>query len=165
MNLEKQFSNEDLRKTIPDGINEYDEYKNEEKTFKKEIEKKKEENEMVTEARHRMKPFIEEAIRTGKLRFFGSHGHLGYNDDKYWGHYIFPTEEGVNVVVYFQKNIKGDPMDIEGERGESFSVEFRLDEILRKKIADQIETELKESGDPYNELGETLEIINRGLGK
>ena len=136
-------------------------------------------NRLIIEASKNMKPFIEGAIEDGKLEIFGSHGHLGYKDDKFWGHYISPTKDGVRVTVYLKDEIKGDPMNIDGERGRPFFVDIPLDKKFRQKMLEKIIKEMQENekrieteknaslasslSEYLNEADETVKILESGL--
>lgn len=62
------------------------------------------------------------------------HGHLGFESKNFWGHYIFPTKSGFKVTVYEQSQINGNPLDIEGTRGESFQLEVNLSQREKVKV-------------------------------
>jgi hypothetical protein len=48
------------------------------------------------------------------------HGHLGFSDENFVGHYIYPTESGFVVSVFNRDEFK------EESRGDSFAVEINL---------------------------------------
>jgi hypothetical protein len=120
------------------------------------------------EALLKIKPFVEEKITNGELWIWGNHGHLGYQDDKFWGHYIFPTKSGVEVKVYLKENIKGDPMDIEGERGPSFDISVPLDQSVRVKLLEKMREDLKkhetEGFKDLEELENAIFEVESGIG-
>ncbi len=106
--------------------------------------------ELVIEAKPLIETFVKNKIESGKLNIsYGDHGHLGYQDDKFWGHYIFPTKTGVEVTVYLQQQIKGDPMDMGGSRGPSFNVDIVLNKSLREKLLTKLEGDLPSFKDDY----------------
>lgn len=101
-----------------------------------------------TEIRERMqeavRPFVEEKIEKGELSLasFGNHDHLGFTDDQFWGHYVFPIKGGLAITMYQREQIKGDPMDIEGERGKEKTIFLELDEEHRKKLVDKLKKDI-----------------------
>lgn len=106
--------------------------------------------ERASEVLPEIKSFIEEKIKNNQLLIFNNHGHLGYRDGQFWGHYIFPVPGGVKVRIYFEENIIGDPMDIEGSRGESTDLFVPLDFEYRKKLSDFILKGLEEERNDEN---------------
>lgn len=91
-----------------------------------------------------VRPFVEEKIEKGELRLarFGNHDHLGFTNDEFWGHYVFPSKGGLVITMYQREQIKGDPMDIEGERGKEKNIFLELDEEHRKKLVDKLKKDL-----------------------
>lgn len=87
----------------------------------------------------KLQAYITQKILDGTQTFWESdndydHGHLDYQDDNYWGHYILPKENGVDVTVYEKKDIHGDPMDIEGKRGTEYTISIPLAPEVMAKI-------------------------------
>ena len=119
------------------------------------------------EIRERMeeavRPFVEDKIEKDELRLacFGNHDHLGFVNDEFWGHYIFPSKGGLVITMYQKKEIKGDPMDIEGERGKEKNIFLELDGEHKKKLVDKLKKDLlnwedtkKEEGYSYHDWDE-----------
>lgn len=117
---------------------------------------------LIDQAKEKITPFVIKWIEDGH-HFFGSHGHLGYNDSKFWGHYISPVPHGVLVTVYLQDEIKGNPLDVDGERGGSFSIEIPLSKDLIKKFIQN--NEASSNDDIQEEIKEAVDILRNGYHK
>lgn len=100
--------------------------------------------EMREKMREAVRPFVQEKIDNNQLDLacFGNHDHLGFANDEFWGHYISPTKGGLVITMYQKKQIKGDPMDIEGERGEGKQILLELDQEYRKKLVEKLKNDL-----------------------
>ncbi|MBP6925457.1 MAG: hypothetical protein KBC22_00125 [Candidatus Pacebacteria bacterium] len=110
-----------------------------------------EEYELGLEAAHSMASFVEEKILNGELSLINFHGHLGFKDAKFWGHYFAPMPGGFQVTVYLQGNISGDSMDTSGSRGPSIVCFVPLSQDLQKKFKEKVLSDVKKYYDEGSE--------------